>query len=81
MSTFDVFPKPTKFKKKYSRSSPYDQHRETPFAGLDCHLNSEIKALVSDHSRKRLRPLLRMTDWTFTLFLRSHKGPLSKHCH
>jgi len=35
------------------------------------------KALVSDHSRmKQPRPLLGLSNWTFPLFLSSHKRPL-----
>ena len=63
----------------YSQSPPGDQSRKRPALvtttivkpRLNCHLNSVIKS-----SRKRPRPLLGITNWSFPLFLSSRNRPL-----
>ena len=50
-------------------SCSYDHFCKTPF-------ELQLKAPVSDRSRKRPRPLLGLPNWTFPLFLSSCKLPL-----
>ena len=68
-----------KFDHEYSRSSPCDHSRKRPALVtttfvkpcLNCDLNFVMKT-----SRKRPRPLLRLPNWTFPLFLSCRKQPL-----
>ena len=54
-------------------SSSYDHLSVPPF---DCDLNFVKKALLLKRSLGRPQALLGLTNWTFPLFLSSHKRPL-----
>ena len=79
MAHSNIFSEYTYNTDEYSRSSPCDHSLKrsvlvtTTFVKprLNCDLNFVIKGShVSDRSRTRARPLLRLPDWAFPLLLR-----------